>query len=78
MQKVEKNNPMQLNEGNVVCTECGGVGRVRAGNYRRNCLKCNGKGQLDWIENIMGRKQKLIEVANQRAVRNYVNAKCAK
>ncbi len=56
MKEVE-NNPMQLNDGNIVCTKCGGVGRLREGNYRCNCSKCKGTGQLDWISNIMGAKR---------------------
>jgi len=50
-----------LNEGEVICPKCNGSG-LCDNNYIPDvpvfgvytCFKCNGKGKLDWIENIKG------------------------
>jgi len=54
-------NPMKINEQNVMCTECGGIGSIRITSpsskygqaHRMPCPQCKGKGQLDWISSIM-------------------------
>ena len=54
-------NPMKINEQNVICNECGGIGSIRttspvsryAQAHRVPCAHCKGKGQLDWISSIM-------------------------
>ena len=54
--------------GEVYCDRCEGTGEIDIKNYKsvtryfkRNykqiCPKCNGKGKLDWIENVMGKKK---------------------
>jgi DnaJ-class molecular chaperone len=46
-----------LEEGRFECPKCLGVGEVipKQGHFGLNvCPKCKGKGNLDWIENIMG------------------------
>jgi len=51
-----------LKEGYVYCKECNGTGKTK---FRKiillhgwittnKCPRCDGTGQLDWIENIMG------------------------
>jgi DnaJ-class molecular chaperone len=56
---------MDLNPGDIVCRECGGTGNS---NYNKpddefdfvfniKCPKCNGIGKLDWVENVVGKKQ---------------------
>lgn len=44
-----------------VCKSCEGTGRhpshARRGRHaRKKCYECGGKGKLDWIENIVGKK----------------------
>lgn len=41
--------------GEKECSECKGSGEVMGDYpYGEICPKCNGKGTLDWIENIVG------------------------
>ena len=52
-----------LKEGEIVCNKCGGTGRTTVKlakptiNITGFCLKCSGRGKLDWIENITGVKR---------------------
>lgn len=61
-------NKMKIDEQNVVCPDCGGIGSIRVktpwsryNNYRDGgkiqCPRCKGKGQLDWISSIMDKKE---------------------
>ena len=51
-----------LEEGEVICSKCEGVGFVDkiesddTSIYKNVCPKCHGTGKLDWIENIRGKK----------------------
>lgn len=42
------------------CKKCKGRGRITSGQFYYNCPECDGKGYLDWIENIVG-KRNIIE-----------------
>lgn len=49
---------IKLDPGDVICDKCGGekLTPVRAiGNIKMLCPRCDGKGKLDWIENIVGK-----------------------
>lgn len=52
-----------VEEHEVVCDKCGGVGSViakynhfRKNHTRKQCPKCKGTGKLDWLERIVGKK----------------------
>ena len=55
-----------LDETDVICSLCSGTGfnsyRIGAGGYQekyfipRMCSGCNGRGKLDWVEQIVGVK----------------------
>ena len=47
----------EFDDGQVECSKCLGVGEMLPKKSHFGvipCPKCNGKGKLDWIENIMG------------------------
>jgi len=49
---------MDLKDGEVICPECEGnyiVGKGKSVVW--GCDKCKGYGKLDWIENIVGKKE---------------------
>jgi hypothetical protein len=51
-----------LNPGEVICDECeGGRFRYDLDNYDigkyNTCPKCHGIGKLDWVENVVGKKE---------------------
>ncbi len=41
----------------MLCSKCKGTGEVKSG----YCDKCYGKGNFDWIENVVGKKLKGME-----------------
>ncbi len=44
-----------LEEGEEICSSCKGSGCHQTLNtLASTCMKCNGKGKLDWISNAMG------------------------
>lgn len=50
---------MDLNPGDVLCTECDGEGAIHSSHpdgASMVCDKCKGYGKLDWIENVTGVK----------------------
>ncbi len=48
----------KLKEGEVICPECRGKGKMCGVNYSyRICTKCRGARKLDWIEVCMGTRQ---------------------
>jgi len=51
-------NDHELKEGEIICSKCGGTGgrRTTAYGVLLGCSKCLGFGYLDWIENILGKK----------------------
>ena len=57
-----KKNNIKLEEGEIICSKCNGSGESYTdpiyveyfGN--KSCKKCKGKGKLDWIEVIVGKK----------------------
>lgn len=64
-----------LKKGSSYCKECDGTGRVEltfeqaygissGGSNLKNivCTKCNGTGQFDWIEQVVGKKSKSIHL----------------
>lgn len=49
----------ELKEGELICDMCNGTGNFPVSDNGENCAicsKCWGKGSVDWIENVMGRK----------------------
>lgn len=52
-----------LKEGEMVCPECNGMGyidKIPSDNFhvfKERCPKCLGAGKLDWIENVVGKKE---------------------
>jgi len=59
---------MELKEGEVYCDECNGSGNRakwdQIPDYKcyLPCNKCHGKGKLDWIENVVGKKRDKIKI----------------
>ncbi|MCF8019901.1 MAG: hypothetical protein K9L62_10920 [Vallitaleaceae bacterium] len=62
--KEKKNDPqhetkelIHLNEGEMICDKCEGVGvippKVQLNQLQMMCQKCQGTGKVDWIENIV-------------------------
>lgn len=49
---------MNVGEGNYVCHVCLGTGKIRYTLYKRRCPKCLGSGKLDWIEKIVGKRNR--------------------
>lgn len=49
---------MDLEPGEVICTECEGKGFYKTNDpvIYLECQKCFGYGKLNWIENITGKK----------------------
>ena len=50
-----------LKEGEVICNKCKGTGSTSPANSRESiyyqvCYKCHGRGKLDWVEMIVGKK----------------------
>ena len=43
-----------------ICSKCNGIGYVNKSNNKSLCLcpKCKGKGEIDWIEQVVGKKYK--------------------
>ena len=50
-----------LEEGEIICSECNGTGVNRHGTFEYVCSKCQGDGKLDWVENVVGKKVKYID-----------------
>jgi len=46
---------MIIKKGEMVCNGCGGVGGV-GDILQDECPKCFGTGKLDWIENVVGKR----------------------
>jgi len=61
---------MKLKLGEVLCNECHGIGNWKKfyddiDKYERiyiNCKKCGGAGKLDWVENVVGKRDTNIRV----------------
>ena len=50
---------MELKPGEMICSKCHGEGEILHGKVEvmdHLCPKCKGKGIVDWVENIMGRR----------------------
>ncbi len=54
----------KIKESEVVCTECNGKGYMQFKKHKKSkfftqvyCEECEGSGKLDWIENIVGKRQ---------------------
>ena len=46
-----------MTKDEMVCSECGGIGGV-GDILQDECPKCLGTGKLDWIENVVGKRDK--------------------
>ena len=46
---------MKLEKGEIICSTCKGSG-THTINEKFTCQRCYGKGKVDWIENIIGKK----------------------
>ena len=56
-----------LNEGEVICDQCNGIGYLSPRKDDLNkttCYKCLGAGKVDWVANAMGRKKPRILTAS--------------
>ena len=68
-----------MEEGKVICSQCKGKKVVieypSEANPRlrspliEECSKCNGKGELDWVSNIMGKGKVAVAIKPGRYVR---------
>lgn len=66
---------MELEEGEVICPRCNGTGYdPNQGTYwpKQYCKKCRGNKKIDWIENIVGVKEKEREHDDQIDIVNYM------
>lgn len=45
-----------LQEGEMICSECDARGHIKVDTNLLLCPKCFGRGVVDWLENIVGRK----------------------
>ena len=60
-------NEIQLGEGEVICGRCKGTCHEPNSNDNDElcteiCSRCLGHGKLDWIENIIGKVQRILSV----------------
>ena len=65
-----KDNIMILNPGEIICDKCNGkktfpvlpvLNRITHIHITEvKCPKCKGTGKLDWIENVVGKKQNMV------------------
>ena len=56
-----------LNEGEVICNKCNGeraLDVLSNPELMMECPKCKGAGKLDWIQNIMGKHYKIIDLTH--------------
>lgn len=56
----------EIRHQNYICKDCKGKGKKKIRTSYQTyieifCPKCNGKGYLDWVENIVGVKKNLNE-----------------
>ena len=56
---LRKGVKVNLNEGEIKCDNCDGIGVIPPIKFdgestSKDCLKCKGKGKLDWIKNARG------------------------
>lgn len=73
-----KSNEKEIDEiSNLTCDRCDGCGEdyknpLYEGAYFKPCPKCNGEGNVDWIENIFGKKPIIDIEEMKRYVTNKV------
>ena len=65
---------MKLKPGEIICPVC--HGEYYDDHY--SCMKCKGKGKLDWVENIMGVRGTYIKPGVYTREVDYSEMKCAK
>ncbi len=66
---------MKVEEGEMACNDCKGTGNIEFNaDVLITCIKCQGAGKVDWIENIVGKKL-LERIPTQKAIKAYINAK---
>jgi DnaJ-class molecular chaperone len=57
--RTERKEKIHLNEGEMICDKCEGVGgippKIQLVQLQTMCPKCKGSGKVDWIENIVGK-----------------------
>lgn len=56
---------LKLEEWEMVCNKCEGCGGTW---IHTVCTKCQGKGKVDWVENIVGRKPESIDTSGSNNV----------
>ena len=72
MEKESRNNHPELDEdlGEMICDKCNGSGSCNTkysqetSPYYVRCPKCKGRGKVDWVENIIGKKSKCNIIIN--------------
>ena len=75
-----------MKDWEVVCDKCSGTGKEKSKPFGETCHKCWGEGKLDWVENMIGERQKftylvkpgiyVMEVDFSDFVLNFGNEKC--
>jgi hypothetical protein len=73
----------QHGENDFVCDKCNGTGKQKEkyflwiggygydSSYSYKCLKCHGKGYLDWIERIVGKSGSMEYIGSDIIVISY-------
>ena len=73
---------MKLYPGEVICDKCNGTGHQATWenipDYRvyTPCSKCHGDGKLDWLENIMGKREQGFDDLSMRRPKNPKEGSC--
>jgi len=71
---------MELKPGEYICEKCEGTGNnppmKRNGKYLKPgvyeiCGHCHGEGKLDWIENVVGKKQPMVDMTRNLNVQFF-------
>ena len=63
----------------MICQRCKGTGSISENEPKENtifswvCDKCNGSGELDWIEAIVGKKYSLAHVVWNESLKTHQN-----
>lgn len=74
-QSAECVSNFKLEEWEMVCDKC--EGRGTSWIYTTPCSKCQGKGKVDWIENIVGKKPETIDTSgSNNAFVGYQSGLC--
>lgn len=62
LRKVDTDNGIfYLRDGEEICEKCSGQGRLTGDgvdSFWKQCSTCRGAGKLDWVEKIVGKRER--------------------